>query len=86
MSLDQLSIAILAALAQQHEVISSIRLAKLLGVQQSTLLRALASLAGTAEGQSAGLGWVSVQELNERKLLSLTALGQQVWSEICEAQ
>lgn len=85
MSLDQLSLAILAALAQQNEAISSLRLAKQLGVQQSSLLRALAVLAG-APYAPAGLGWVSVLEQDERKLLALTSLGRQVWSELSEAQ
>ena len=60
-------------------------LAKQLGVQQSSLLRALAVLAG-APYAPAGLGWVSVLEQDERKLLALSSLGRQVWSEFSEAQ
>lgn len=89
MSLDQLSLAVLAALAAHPQPVSSIKLAKQLGVQQSSLLRCLALLALSSSQTSqhiAGLGWVEVTEQDERKLLSLTPLGRQVWDEFCEAQ
>lgn len=89
MSLDQLSLAVLAALAAHPQPVSSIKLAKQLGVQQSSLLRCLALLAVAAPPQAeqiTGLGWVEVTEQDERKLLSLTPLGRQVWDEFCEAQ
>ncbi len=89
MSLDQLSLAVLAALAEQQQAISSLRLAKQLGVQQSSLWRCLAVLAGGVvnPGQAAsGLGWVVVQHQDERKMLSLSPLGRAIWSELSEAQ
>lgn len=75
-SMAELGLAILQQLSQAAAPQSSIRLAKQLGVRQSTLLRCLAYMGNDSIGSQPGPGWVSSTEDQGRYMLSITEAGR----------
>ena len=74
--LPALALALLQELQNATEPQSSLRIAKKLGIRQSTLMRCLAYLGEEEVGGVAGPGWVRAEEADGRLLLSITDAGR----------
>ncbi|MDB5894588.1 MAG: hypothetical protein JWQ88_2119 [Rhodoferax sp.] len=75
-AVDALTVAILQALVEAPEGLSSARLGKRLGQGASVLLRRLNLLSEAAIGGHSGPGLVRVESLDGRWMVSITAAGR----------
>lgn len=76
---------LLALLAQHPDGLSLPRVCKRLGLRMSVLLRELAWLGEEAIGDTAGPGWVRVDERGETRVAVLTERGRARLAAACEA-